>query len=61
MIAAEQDRQTSADRVYAAGNCIEPMQTVPLATADGARAAVAVNARLVGEGVLQPHAAGAPR
>jgi thioredoxin reductase len=54
VIAAEGDRQTSVDRVYAAGNCIDPMQTVPLATGDGARAALAVNARLVGEGVLQP-------
>jgi thioredoxin reductase len=54
VIAAEQDRQTTVDRVYAAGNCADPMQNVPLAIADGARAALAVNARLVGEGVLQP-------
>jgi thioredoxin reductase len=57
VIAAEQDRQTSVDRVYAAGNCADPKQNVPMAIGDGARAAVAVNARLVGEGVLQPHAA----
>jgi thioredoxin reductase len=56
VIAAEGDRQTSVDRVYAAGNCTDPMQTVPLATGDGARAALAINARLVGEGVLQPRA-----
>jgi thioredoxin reductase len=56
VIAAEQDRQTSVDRVYAAGNCADPMQTVPLATADGARAALAVNVRLVDEGVLQSRA-----
>jgi thioredoxin reductase len=54
VIAAEQDRQTTVDRVYAAGNCVDPMQNVPLAIADGARAALAVNVRLVGEGVLQP-------
>jgi thioredoxin reductase len=56
VLAAEQDRQTSVDRVYAAGNCADPMQNVPLATADGARAALAVNVRLVQEGVLQPRA-----
>jgi hypothetical protein len=63
VIAAEQDRQTTVDRVYAAGNCADPMQNVPLATADGARAAVAVNVRLVEEGVVQPRADGlvAPR
>jgi thioredoxin reductase len=60
VIAAEQDRQTSIDRVYAAGNCADPMQNVPLATADGTRAALAVNVRLVEERVLQPSAAGAP-
>jgi len=61
VIAAEQDRQTSVDRVYAAGNCADPMQNIPLATADGARAALAVNVRLVGEGILQPRAGAAPR
>ena len=49
-----EDRQTTVDRVYAAGNCADPMQNVPMAIADGARAGVAVNVRLVGEGVLQP-------
>jgi hypothetical protein len=33
------------------------MQNVPMAIADGARAAVAVNVRLVGEGLVQPAAA----
>jgi thioredoxin reductase len=59
-IAAAEDRQTSVDRVYAAGNCADPMQNVPLATADGARAALAVNVRLVEEGIVQPRADGAP-
>jgi thioredoxin reductase len=52
--AAPEDRQTSVDRVYAVGNCTDPMQNVPLAIADGVRAAVAVNMRLIGEGVVQP-------
>lgn len=51
-------RQTSVDRVYAAGNCADPMQNVPMAIADGARAGVAVNARLVAEGWVQPALAG---
>ena len=55
--AAAEDRQTSVDRVYAAGNCADPMQNVPMAIADGARAGVAVNVRLVGEGLVQPAAA----
>jgi thioredoxin reductase len=50
VVAAAEDRQTSVDRVYAAGNCADPMQNVPLAIADGARAGVAVNVRLVDEG-----------
>ena len=58
VIAAE-DRQTSVDRVYAAGNCADPMLNVPLSIADGMRAALAVNVRLVEEGVLQPAAAAA--
>jgi thioredoxin reductase len=47
-----EDRQTGVDRVSAAGNCAGPMKNVPMAIADGARAAVAVavNVRLVGEG-----------
>jgi thioredoxin reductase len=59
VIAAE-DRQTSVDRVYAAGNCADPMLNVPLSIADGMRAALAVNVRLVEEGVLQPAAAARP-
>jgi thioredoxin reductase len=51
--AAVEDRQTSVDRVYAVGNCTDPMQNVPLAIADGVRAAVAINVRLVGEGLVQ--------
>jgi thioredoxin reductase len=50
--AAAEDRQTSVDRVYAAGNCADPMLNVPLAIADGVRAAVAVNVRVIGE--VQP-------
>ena len=53
---AEQDRHTSVDRVYAAGNCADPMHNVPMAIADGARAGVAVNMRLLAEGPLQPQA-----
>jgi len=56
VIAADRDRQTSVDRVYAAGNCVDPMLNVPLATADGGRAALAINRRLVDEGVVQPRA-----
>jgi thioredoxin reductase len=52
--AAPEDRQTSVDRVYAVGNCADPMQNVSMAIADGTRAAVAVNMRLVGEGLVQP-------
>jgi thioredoxin reductase len=46
-------RETTVPRVYAAGNCADPMHNVPMAIADGARAAVAVDARLVTEGQLQ--------
>jgi thioredoxin reductase len=54
VIAAERDRQTSVDRVYAAGNCADPMLNVPLSIADGVRAGGAVNLRLVEDGVVQP-------
>ena len=50
VIAAADDRQTSVDRVYAAANCADPIQHVPVAIADGARAAAAINARLVDDG-----------
>jgi thioredoxin reductase len=59
--AAPEDRQTSVDRVYAVGNCADPMQNVSMAIADGARAAVAVNVRLVGEGLMQPQRQIAPQ
>jgi thioredoxin reductase len=51
------DRQTTVDRVYAVGNCADPMHNVPMAIADGARAGVSVNVRLVEEGVIQPQPA----
>lgn len=56
--AAPDDRQTTVDRVYAAGNCADGMQNVPMAIADGAKAAVRLNARLAEGGVLQPLASG---
>ena len=58
-VIAGEDRRTSVERVYAAGNCADPMLNVPLSVADGVRAALAVNVRLVEEGVLQPVAAAA--
>jgi thioredoxin reductase len=51
-VVAGDDRQTSVDRVYAAGNCADPMQNVPMAIADGARAGVHINARLAAEHVF---------
>ena len=53
-IAVNLSQATTVDRVYAAGNCADPMLNVPMAIADGARAAVFVNVRLVGEGFVQP-------
>jgi len=44
---APADRQTSVDGVYAVGNCADPMLNVPMSIADGARAAVFVNVRLL--------------
>jgi thioredoxin reductase len=41
------ERTTSVDGVYAAGNCTDPMLNVPMSIADGARAAVFVNVRLL--------------
>ena len=52
IVADAGDRQTSVDRVYAVGNCVEPMHNVPMAIADGALAAVRLNFRLVEEGVF---------
>jgi thioredoxin reductase len=60
VVADPQDRRTSVDGVYAAGNCADPMQNVVMAIADGARAGVAVNVRLVGEGVFTRTPAPAP-
>jgi thioredoxin reductase len=48
--AAPGDRQTSVDGVYAIGNCTDPMLNVPMSIADGARAAVFVNVRLLPAG-----------
>jgi thioredoxin reductase len=50
-------RQTSVQRVYAAGNCTNPMLNVPMSIGDGARAAIGVSKRLIDERVLQPVAA----
>lgn len=54
VVSAPLDRQSTVDRVYAVGNLADPMQNVPMAIADGARAGAAINARLVEEGVVQP-------
>jgi thioredoxin reductase len=45
-------RVTSVDRVYAIGNCADPMMNVPMVIADGARAAVGINVRLLDEVAL---------
>jgi thioredoxin reductase len=55
-VVAGDDRQTTVDGVYAAGNCADPMQNVPMAIADGARAAVSVNVRLATEHVFSVNA-----
>jgi thioredoxin reductase len=52
IVAAADDRQTSVDGVYAAGNCADPMLNVPMSIADGARAGVFINVRLLTAGVL---------
>ena len=57
IVAAAGDRQTTVDRVYAIGNCVDPMHNVPMAIADGSLAAVRINVRLVEEGVIQPQPA----
>lgn len=56
-VVVRDDRRTTVDRVYAAGNCADSMHNVTMAMADGARAGAFVNARLAEEGVLQPRAA----
>jgi thioredoxin reductase len=45
-IAVDSSQATTADRVYAAGNCADPKALVPAAAGSGATAAVAINARL---------------
>jgi thioredoxin reductase len=52
VVAEPLTRATNVDRVHAIGNCADPMQNVPMAIADGARAAVAINMRLLGEAPL---------
>jgi thioredoxin reductase len=46
-IATDGDRRTTVDRVFAAGNCADPIVNVTMAMADGARAGIAVNLRLL--------------
>jgi thioredoxin reductase len=55
-IVAGEDRMTTVDGVYAVGNCVDQMLNVPMAIADGARAGVAVNVRLLASAPL-PRAA----
>ena len=55
--AAPGDRQTSVDGVYAVGNCADPMLNVPMSIADGARAGVFVNVRLLEPASIQELAA----
>jgi thioredoxin reductase len=50
VVADSLERQTSVDRVYAAGNCADGMQNVAMAIADGARAGAMINLRLATEG-----------
>ena len=54
VVAQPMTRATSVERVYAAGNCADPSQNVPMAIADGARAGAYINFQLVEEGVIQP-------
>ncbi len=54
VVAAPMTRATTVDRVYAAGNCTDPSQNVPMAISDGARAGAYINFRLVEDGVVQP-------
>jgi thioredoxin reductase len=53
-VVVDELRRTTVDRVYAVGNCADPMLNVPMSIADGARAGAFVNHRLVEEGVLGP-------
>jgi thioredoxin reductase len=52
VVSAPGDRQTTVDGVYAVGNCADPMHNVPMSIADGARAGVFVNVRLLPAGAL---------
>jgi thioredoxin reductase len=45
-IAVDAGQATTVDRVYAAGNCVDPRALVPAAAGAGVTAAVAINARL---------------
>jgi thioredoxin reductase len=45
-IAVDSSQATTADRVYAAGNCADPKALVPAAAGSGATAAVTINAHL---------------
>jgi thioredoxin reductase len=52
VVSAPGDRQTTVDGVYAIGNCADPMLNVPMSIADGARAGVFINVRLLTAGAL---------
>jgi thioredoxin reductase len=45
-IAVDPGHATTVDRVYAAGNCVDPRALVPAAAGSGGSAAVTINARL---------------
>ena len=45
-IAVDAGQATTVDRVYAAGNCVDPRALVPTAACPGVTAAVAINTRL---------------
>ena len=45
-VAVDSGQATTVDRVYAAGNCVEPRALVPTAAGSGVTAAVAINTRL---------------
>jgi thioredoxin reductase len=49
-IVAGEDQHTSVDGVYAAGNCANTFAGIPVAAAEGVKAAVAINTRLTGLG-----------
>jgi thioredoxin reductase len=45
-IAVDAGQATTVDRIYAAGNCVDPRALVPAAAGSGVTAAVTINARL---------------